>query len=73
MKPPRLLKKHEYWCSGCNKIFDKGWSDAEAAEEFYDRHPGEPLDDTTAMVCDVCYESILKDIKENPWKYEGLK
>jgi hypothetical protein len=31
-----------------------------------------PIDETTAMICDVCYKAIIKDIEENPWKYEGL-
>jgi hypothetical protein len=65
-------KNKKYTCKGCGGTFIKGWSDEDAREEFFERHPGMPIDETTAMICDVCYKAIIKDIKENPWKYEGL-
>ena len=67
------LKKNQYQCAACKGIFKKGWSDEDAKEEFYDRHPGSPIDETTALLCDPCYKAITKDIEEHPWKYEGLE
>jgi hypothetical protein len=68
----RKLKRNEYRCAACQGVFDKGWSDEEAKEEFYDNHPGEPIDETTALICDVCYEAMRKDMAANPWKYPPL-
>jgi hypothetical protein len=67
----RKLKKNEYQCDMCKGIFDKGWSDEEAKEEHFGRHPDVPLEET-GMVCDPCYKILLKDIAEKPWKYKGL-
>lgn len=68
----RKLKPHEYECKGCHKVFNKGWSDEEARQEFYENFPGEPIDERTDLICDVCYDLIMADMKEHPEKYEGL-
>jgi hypothetical protein len=68
----RRLKKNEYRCAGCHKVYEKGWSDEEAAEEWNRDFPGQPIDKDTSLICDICYEAINKDMKDNPWKYEGL-
>jgi hypothetical protein len=66
-------KREKYTCATCKGVFYKGWSDEDAKEEFHERHPDKPIDETTALLCDPCYNAILKDIEENPWKYEGLE
>lgn len=68
----KKLKKNEYQCAMCKGIFDKGWSDEEAKEEFYERHPTIPIEETD-LVCDPCYLKITKDIEEHPEKYKGLE
>jgi hypothetical protein len=72
VKQPKL-KKGKYKCAGCKGIFNKGWSDKEAAEEFHENFPDQPLDEQTDLICDVCYDLIMADMKANPWKYEGLE
>ena len=68
----RKLKKNEYRCAGCHQVYEKGWSDAEAKEEWDQDFPGEPIDDTTDLICDNCYKAIQKDMEDKPWKYAGL-
>ena len=66
------LKKTEYECAACHGIFEKGWSDEEAAEEFHDYFPDLPIDDETALICDPCYEAMLEDMRQKPEKYAHL-
>lgn len=61
----------EYRCEACKGIFKKGWSDAEALEEFQRDFPNVSMDDT-GIVCDKCYKLMQVDIKLNPWKYPKL-
>jgi hypothetical protein len=68
---PKKLKKNEYRCFICKEVFDKGWSDKEALEEFNTDFPTIPLEETE-VICDFCYKMIKKDVKNNPWKYKGL-
>lgn len=67
----RKLRKNEYECGICHGIFNKGRSDEEAWEEFEARHPTIPREET-GIVCDPCFNKIMKDIEENPWKYPPL-
>jgi hypothetical protein len=69
----RKLCPNEYECKGCHQIFHKGWSDKEAREEFHENFPDEPLDEQVDLVCEDCYQLIMKDMQDNPWKYEGLE
>jgi hypothetical protein len=70
----RKRKRNEkYTCAACKGVFYKGWSDEKAAEEFHERHPTLPIDEETSLICDDCYQLILKDIENNPWKYTGLE
>jgi|HubBroStandDraft_4_1064222.scaffolds.fasta_scaffold166606_2 hypothetical protein len=66
-------KREKYTCAACKGVFYKGWSDEKAAEEFHERHPTMPIDEETALICDMCYKAILKDIEEHPEKYSGLE
>lgn len=68
----RRLKPHEYRCAACKGVFVKGWSD-EAAEAEWDEHfPDLPMDDEVSVVCDNCYEAMLQDMRDKPWKYADL-
>lgn len=71
-KRVKPLGKNRYRCAGCHQVYRKGWSDAEARAEWDRDFPGEPIDDTTDLICDNCYEAIQKDMEEKPWKYAGL-
>lgn len=62
------MKKNEYKCEICHGVFKKGWSDEEAKAEHFERHPNIPLEET-GLVCDPCFQKIMKDVKENPWRY----
>ena len=66
------IKPGQYRCDGCQGVFKKGWSDEEAKQEFYNDFPGDPIDETTALICDDCYEAMLQDMRNKPWKYVGL-
>ncbi len=47
-----------YQCASCDGVFDKGWSDEEAAAERDENFPGlEPEDQ--AVVCDDCYRKMM--------------
>lgn len=52
------MKSNEYKCEECGEIFEKGWTDAEAAVEFAETFPGFDLADS-ATVCDDCYKRIF--------------
>jgi hypothetical protein len=71
-RPNRPLKKNEYRCAGCGAIYEKGWSDEEAREEFYDDFPLLPIDEETSLICDHCYEAVNQDMRLNPWKYPHI-
>ncbi len=47
-----------YQCAACDGVFDKCWSDDEAAAERDENFPGlEPEDQ--AVVCDDCYRKMM--------------
>jgi hypothetical protein len=67
--PNRLnLKKDEFRCAMCNKVFTKGVSDEEAFDKFHEEFPDIPIEDTD-LICDDCYRIITIDMKRKPWKY----
>ena len=52
---------NEFQCALCKGIFEKGWSDEEAAKECQEKIPefaGEPVD----VVCEDCYQKMMKEI-----------
>jgi hypothetical protein len=67
----RKLKPHEYKCQTCKGIFNKGWSDEEALAEFRGYFPDLPMEEA-GVICDICYQKMIQDMKDNPAKYEGL-
>lgn len=48
---------NEYQCSMCNGVFEKGWSDEEAQAEHDRDFPGQSME-TSAVVCDDCYQKV---------------
>lgn len=47
----------EFRCAVCRGIFEKGWSDDEAAAELTTTFPGIGQDEC-ALVCDDCFEKM---------------
>jgi hypothetical protein len=58
------LAPHEFWCVICQKIYNKGWSDEEAAAEKSELHPNVPYEECD-MVCDDCFVVLEEWRKEN--------
>lgn len=48
----------QFRCDGCNEVFDKGRSDAEAKAELEEDFPGIPLD-ACLTFCDDCYSILM--------------
>lgn len=49
-----------YQCADCHGTFEMAISDEEAKEEFKKLWGFNPPPDQTAIVCDDCYEALLK-------------
>jgi hypothetical protein len=61
------MEKNEFKCTRCGGVFEKGWSDAEAAEEMHRELGGAPRGDARmGVLCDECYREFMKW-----WKAEG--
>ena len=54
---PSVLLDNEYRCAECGVVFEKGWTDDEAAEEAAHLFPG-VIEKDMAMVCDDCFKKI---------------
>ena len=54
----RPLAANEYRCAVCEAVFEKGWSDEEAAGELDGNFPGFTPDDCE-LVCDGCYQRVM--------------
>jgi uncharacterized protein with PIN domain len=54
---PSHLDDNEYRCAACGGIFEKGWSDEEAAGELASTFKV-PADDCS-LVCDDCYKLMM--------------
>jgi len=48
---------NQYRCDACGGVFDKGWSDDEAAAELSENFPGFTPEDS-GIVCDSCYKQM---------------
>ncbi len=48
---------NEFRCAMCKYVFDKAWSDEEAASEAAVYFPNVPLEETE-LVCDDCWQTI---------------
>lgn len=51
------LGPNQYQCEACGGIFNKGWSDEEAAAELSATFPGFTPDES-GIVCDGCYKAM---------------
>jgi len=52
------IQPNEYKCAACGGIFEKGWSDEEAAAEADALFSKEELKNAE-LVCDDCYNMIF--------------
>jgi len=52
------MKNNEYQCALCNGIFEKGWTDEEALEEYKNNFSDCKHEDYD-VVCDNCYKEIM--------------
>ena len=57
----RVTDTDTFTCESCGDVFDKVWSDEEAAAEAEGLFPGINVSDPaeTAVVCDGCYQHIM--------------
>jgi hypothetical protein len=69
-----VVKPGQYQCAWCNGIFDlvedENWSSAKAKEEHDRDFPGSPME-TSAVICDDCYQKCRPDT--HPKEYEAYK
>lgn len=52
------LTPNQYRCSHCHKVFEKGWTEEEAAEELSETF-GDIETPDCDIVCDDCYNKIM--------------
>jgi len=59
MKEAKMTKiaANEYKCAACGGVFEKGWSDEEAAAELNARYGGIPVE-ACDVICDDCYNKM---------------
>ena len=53
------MKDNEYKCAMCGGVFEKGWTDEEAMEEYKENDfpdTGTPLE----VICDDCYQEFMR-------------
>ena len=60
------IKKNEFICDVCKKIYIKAWSDKEALREAKAIWQDEIIDTQVATICDDCFQRGYKNI------YNGL-
>lgn len=53
----------KYQCAECQGIFEMAISDDEAKAEFKKLWGFDPPPDSTSIVCDDCYEALLKRLE----------
>lgn len=53
------MKDNEYECAMCGGVFEKGWTDEEAAKELSEVFIGYTPDDSE-LVCDDCYRKFME-------------
>lgn len=54
------MKDNEYKCDMCGGVFEKSWSDKEAAKELEDVWGGKFEPDDCGVVCDDCYKEFMQ-------------
>lgn len=54
------MKDNEYQCANCGNIYEKGWTDEEAAKEMNSNFPSmKNSNAAVAVICDDCYKKIF--------------
>lgn len=56
------LKPNEYRCEECGNVYEFGWSEEESKAEA-EKNFGKDIAEHGAIVCDDCYNKIMKRIK----------
>lgn len=56
----KKLKENEYMCANCRETFTKGWTDEEALKEAGALWNKEDLDAGSVVVCDDCFNDLIK-------------
>lgn len=54
------MKLNEYKCEECGGVFEKGMTEEEARKEQVSNGWGDKPDKEMAIVCDDCYQEIMK-------------
>ena len=57
------MKDNEYQCAVCGKIYEKGWSDADAIEESVNKFGAQILT-PMEVVCDPCFKKRFPEEKK---------
>ena len=57
------MNPNQYKCSSCDGVFDKGWTDKEAKEEFGKDFPSLSTNDA-CLVCDDCYNKLVNNLDD---------
>jgi hypothetical protein len=58
-------KPKKFKCQACKGIFEEGWTEEEALEEWNRDFPNVPFDES-AVICDDCYKLMTKYFEEHP-------
>lgn len=60
------MKKNEYRCEMCGGIFEKGWTDEEALEEYKNIFGEEAtIANDNYVVCDDCYHLVVSKLHQH--------
>lgn len=55
------LRQNEFRCSICRGVFEKAWTDDEAASEAVQRWGGAALAQGASVVCEDCFQNLVKE------------
>lgn len=64
------MKPNAYECGICHGVFEKGWSDEEAAAEAAGNFPGLNIEQEGGLVCHDCYNKHIGAATEM-WSAQG--
>lgn len=56
-----MISGDTYTCGNCHGTFETDWTDEDAATEYAQEFPGEPISDGV-VVCDDCYKTMTSVI-----------
>ena len=58
------MSDNTYRCEACQGIFEKGWTDEEAEDEYSEVFGAAPTGDE-ALVCDECYNAMFVSYRDD--------